>query len=943
MTEKLIADLTTEISTLRKELKLAREAAKVASTQVIHQFEKTEHILRNFQTVNAEHQAILDAVSQLSLIATDLNGIITLFNPGACNLLGYSPKDVLNKYSILNIYIADEIRSKAIELAGSSRISITDIMLFDQMVRRKIIKAHHWNYRRKNGELLAVSASITGIYDTEGHHTGYLHAAMDITQHIKLENELLTAKENAEQADQAKSDFLARMSHEIRTPMNGLIGMATLLSRTDLNPKQIDYTQKILKSATILLQVINDILDFSKINAGKLEIEHIPFSFESVLTTLIDIMGQRIEDKGIELIFHIDNHVCNSLIGDALRLGQILLNLVNNALKFTEHGQIIVSVWAEESTSEYQILRFSIKDTGIGMQKEHLGGLFNAFSQADGSITRKFGGTGLGLAICKQLVQLMGGEIWVESTQGKGSEFFFTIKMDIESTSKTELLSPKLLSNLRVLIVDDCSTAREALNALLKSFNMEITLAQDGYEALDLINLANSTNNLFDLVLLDMMMPGMNGIETARKIQSIETLKKTPALLMVTAHSREEIEPLAKQAGIGGFLNKPVYASIMQESILSVLGMKQVMEAYAANRNQKQTANTFQTIHGARVLLVEDNEMNQEVAKAFLNEVGIQVSVANNGQEAIHMATSEQFDLIFMDIQMPIMDGLQATRILRSKPETIDIPIIAMTAHAMPGERKKSLAAGMNDHITKPIDLDELHRVLLRYIRSAITATNSETTKITHTPKDFSKITFPELPGIDLNKALQYLGHNSELLLNLLMKFKKDYSASVAELNSWLRDEQWEKIQFKAHAIKGVASCIHANNIQQNAAAVETALKENKTHHAKHLCPSLFEAIEEVIAGLQQLTVPEPTEYIPNLTPVAFDQEEVLKKLNELHQYLNSGELTAEQSANDLLRLLRGQQQFTPVIKELMEAIDDIEYENALKLTHKLSILLTSE
>ena len=665
------------------------------------------------------------------------------------------------------------------------------------------------------------------VFDETGQPLYLIGILVDITEAKQQEEKISQGRVDAEKANMAKSDFLANMSHEIRTPMNAIIGMSHLMLNTELNQRQQDFMKKIQFSNLHLLGIINDILDFSKIEANKVSLESVEFNVKLLFHKVTALILEKITAKSLILVFKIDPAIPDYLIGDPTRLGQILINYANNAVKFTEQGQIMIEAQLKEHNDKDMLIYFAVHDTGIGLTKEQQGLLFQSFHQADTSTTRKYGGTGLGLAISKKLTELMRGEIGVESEYGQGSTFWFTVRVGKSEKKKPRLLLGSDLRGCKVLVIDINSNSRKVLCTQLESMNFQADKTSTGLAALVNIQRAASQNQPYELVFLDWQIQETDCLEVARQIVALN-LTAPPHLVMIAAIVDEELIVEAKQSGIEEILIKPVSSSLLFDTVAHLIGDK-TRQKTDSNDYPVYALDRLQTIHGAHILLVEDNELNQEVAVELLKEVGVSADVAENGEVALRKVQENAYDMVLMDMQMPVMNGETATIEIRKLPQFADLPIVAMTANAMQQDRENCIQAGMNDHLAKPIEPSDLWSILQKWIKPREFRLQNQTDEKNTTTRIVLAIP-NNIEGLNTEIGLRLMAGKQELYVSMLKKFIKNQGSAVEEIQASLDSHDRITAERQAHTLKSLSGNIGALTLQRLAEQLETALHTSETN-----------------------------------------------------------------------------------------------------------------
>ena len=867
----------------------------------------------------AELQALFDSASVGIVLLRD--GLIVRSNRRLDELFGYAPGEQLGQPA--RIWLVDPADERLASTGDSAeRLAHGETLRHDIPVRARDGR-HFW---------VRLSRRVVDPADPSRGMVGVIE---DITAERDALEEMIRAKTLAEEASRMKSDFLATMSHEIRTPMNAIIGMLYLALNAELSPSLHNYLSKAQGAAHSLLGIINDILDFSKIEGGKLEVESIEFGLDSVLEQLKDSISLQAEQKGIEFLIRYDVTIPPVLVGDPLRLGQIMLNLCSNATKFTEKGEVELAFHSLSSTDDELMLHFSVRDTGIGMAPELVQRLFQKFTQADQTTTRRFGGTGLGLAISKHLAELMGGRLWIEeSYPGRGTTVCCTVRLQIARDARpdgrqlVEQASP-LLRDIRVLVVDDNEVSREILAEMLRFFHLDVAVASNGASAMGMLQ--ETGKRPFDIVLMDWRMPPMNGDEVTRRIHANPAIQPKPKVVMVTAYGREDVIRAAEQAGVAGFLVKPVSPSILLDTLLTSLGRGRLFEEQSGDAPRDGICD----FHGARLLLVEDNEINREFATELLRRMNTQVDCAENGQEALALVQARNYDAVLMDIHMPVMDGLEASRRIRALGERAGgerfrvLPIIAMTALAMARDEQQSLAAGMNDHITKPVSPERLQAALARWLHMPLDPAAPGRLEAA-LPDDLRR-----LESLDSTQGVRRIGGDSEAYRKQLRRFRTRYDDAPARLAALIAEGALQRAEEYCHALKGVCGNIGADALFACITDIDTRLKQSSPPEAASVA-RMDALLKQVMDDIDSLAAPKGM--TPDSTTQLSDGE-IASRVSRLQALLET-DLGAAQATLAELRSGVADSLLQTLIRDVAEKIDLFEIDEALALLNDLNTQL---
>lgn len=872
-----------------------------------------------------------------ALMTTDARGIISDVNKQMEVLTGCTRDELIG--APFKSYFTDPARAEAGIKQVLAKGKVTDYEL---------------TAISRDGKKLEVSYNASTFYDRDRKLQGVFAAARDVTDRNRLTLELERAKAVAEKASLSKSDFLSNMSHEIRTPMNSIIGMAHLALKTELTPRQSDYARKIQGAGRYLLGLIDDILDFSKIEAGKLTIEKIEFDLETVLENVANLIAPQSAEKGLELIFDVGRDVPGKLIGDPLRLGQILINYANNAVKFTDTGKVSVVIRVREQKGQAVLLHCAVRDTGIGITPDQRKNLFQSFQQADTSTTRKYGGSGLGLIISRELAELMNGEVGVDSELGKGSSFWFTALLGkVAGAGSRRKVSSGFQGN-RALVIDDNENARNVLRGLLEGMKIAVCEAPSAQKAVESVDRAVAEGRPYSLIFLDWQMPDVEGAEILRQLRT-RPAGKLPQIVMVTSHSDEEVINAADDLGLADVIIKPVNASVVFDSVMGLL-TRAPSARHKSGDVMSLAEKQLRAFKGSRVLLVEDNQLNQDVASGLLSDAGFVVDIAENGEAALQKLGVNTYDIVLMDMQMPVMDGISATRKIREQPKLAQLPIIAMTANATESDRRRCLNAGMNDYVAKPIEPTDLWKALLKWIdktpapqkptqkssRSGCAqidrpakAIASENARGGEKTADTDASDLAALKSLDALDGIRRFGGKVDAYRQQLQRFRQHYSGAIDEIQQTIEKDGIVAGEALCHAFKGVCGTLSANELFTSVTRLDDWLKQGKMPTPGQFM-KLQKQLKQLMVEIDGIRAPLVTTPV---APTPLARAEILSKLARLSILLE----TDLGEAEILLAELCGDVvdgEAAEAIREIAAVVDRFAIDDALVRIEALSVRL---
>ncbi len=953
--------------------------------KVLHQMgQKIREQLMSLQMAEEKFRTIFENAVEGIFQATP-EGRVNNANPAMATLLGYdSPDEMLN--SIVDarnqLYVEPTDRDDLIRrLKESETVSGFEARLYRKDHGVIWVAMNVRGIKDSSGELAYLEGFVTDISNRKRADQELIHYRDHLEELVtERTNALAEAKEQAETANAAKSDFLARMSHEIRTPLNAVTGLTNVVLNTELTEVQRDYLEKVQLASKNLLNIINDILDFSKMEAGQMGLASTIFDLDEVLEHLADLFANQIGNKDLELIFSASPQVPRQYVGDAGRLSQVLTNLIENAIKFTDQGEIVVGVKLSEGEAQGKgaiVLEFQVSDTGAGIAADVLPSLFDPFTQADSSLTRQHDGTGLGLAICHRLIELMGGRIWARSTLGKGSTFYFTVLLSIIKKASHRFTAPEDFHGLKTLVVDDSASSRQMLKDLLESFKFNVSTAEDGQKALEMLSAATAEAP-YQLVLMDWKMPGMDGLTAARRIRELDlkvplsvvsgsksrasslssmvdgspptgrSHSSTPIIIMVTAYGQLLVHKQIDTTITDGMLLKPIKPSQLFNTIMELL--VPAMAARPRPRNKRDLS--ISPLAGGRVLVVEDSELNRDVVVALLKDFGLKVQTAENGKIAVeHLSRAgvSAYDAVLMDIQMPVMDGYEATRQIRILETTLKsqedcrsgvdseagrsrVPIIALTAHALKGEKEKCLSAGMDDYLSKPIVEDVLNRVLHKWISPVAHVPQSDRRSKVRRAQDARAV-------LDVDAALKRLGGRTQLYRKVIQKFAPEFQNAPETIQRAMDDDDLETVRRIAHSIKGAGAGIGAMALSDAAAKLEKSSAGSAAELASLLKPLELEmgAALEAIQGYLASEVEPEAKTLTSGKTAESSELGTHRRLSRLEAFLSSGDMRAIAAWEEMKDSFHGMG-VDLMVEDLDKMMDRLDFDGALR---SLKVLTT--